>query len=46
LFKVNEQSFSYIMAITSYILMRWWWCPLCTRPTRWVEVYSASSLKQ
>jgi len=29
----SEQSFSYIMAITSYILMRWWWCSLCTRPT-------------
>jgi len=29
----NEQFF---MARTSYILMKWWWCPLCTRPTRWV----------
>jgi hypothetical protein len=18
--------------------MRWWWCPLCTRPTRWVGI--------
>jgi len=37
----SEQFFSYIMARTSYILMRWyWWCPLCTRPT----CYSASSL--
>jgi len=25
-----------IMSRTSYILMSWWyWCPLCTRPTRW-----------
>jgi len=22
-----------IMARTSYILMRWWWCPFCTRPS-------------
>jgi len=21
------------MARTSYILMKWWWCLLCTRPT-------------
>ena len=26
--------------------MRWWWCPLCTRQTRLVGFYSASSLKQ
>jgi hypothetical protein len=25
----------YIMARTSYILIRWWWCLLCTRPTLW-----------
>jgi len=30
----SEQYFSYIMARTSYISMRWWWCPLCTRQTR------------
>jgi len=31
----NEQCFSYIMARTSYILMRWWWwSPPCSRPTR------------
>ena len=41
----NEQLFSYIMGTTSYILMRWR-CPLCTRPTRWVGLHSASSLKQ
>jgi len=29
---------SYIMARAGYILMKswWWWCPLCSRPTRWV----------
>jgi len=27
----SEQSFSYIMTKTSYISMRWWRCPLCTR---------------
>jgi len=27
--------FSHIMARTSYISMGWWWwCHLCTRPTR------------
>ena len=26
-------------------LMKWWWCPLCTRST-WLIGYSASSLKQ
>jgi len=26
--------------------MRWWWDPLCTRPTRLVGFYCASSLKQ
>jgi len=30
----NEQFVSYIMARTSHISMRWWWCPLCTRSTR------------
>jgi hypothetical protein len=24
----------------------WWWCPLCTRPTKLVGLYSASSPKQ
>jgi len=24
------------MARASYITMRLWWCPLCTRPTRLV----------
>jgi len=28
--------FSYIMVRTSYFSMRWWWCPLCSRPTSWV----------
>jgi len=26
------------MARTIYILVSWWWCPLCTRPTHWVGV--------
>jgi len=30
----NEPSISYIMARTSYMLMRW--CLLCSRPTHWV----------
>jgi len=35
---LNKQFFSYIMARTSYNLMRWWWwCALWTRPTRWVR---------
>jgi hypothetical protein len=29
----NEQFFSYIMARTSYILIRRWWYALCTRRT-------------
>ena len=28
-----QQFFSNIMARTSYILMIWWWSPLCFRPT-------------
>jgi len=30
----TEQFFSCIMAKTSYIPMRWCWCPYHTRPTR------------
>jgi hypothetical protein len=42
-----QQFFSYIMARTSLFSMRWWWGPLCTRPTHLVGFfYSASSLKQ
>ena len=26
--------------------MRWWWCPRCSRPTRWVDFDCANSLKQ
>ena len=26
--------------------MRWWWDPLCTRPTPYLDFYNASSLKQ
>jgi len=29
-----EKNFSYAMARTNYILMRWWLCLLCTRQTR------------
>jgi len=32
----SEQFVSYIMTRTNYISLRWWWCPLCTRQTRWV----------
>jgi len=35
----SEQFFSYVMARTSYILMRWrlwWWCPFFTKSTGWV----------
>ena len=42
----SEQVFSHIMAITSYITMRWWWCLLCTKSTHLFDFYSASSLKQ
>ena len=31
-----QQFFSYIMARTSYLSMRWWSDPLCSRPTHWV----------
>jgi len=30
----TQQFVSYIMAKISQFSMRWWWCPLCTRPTR------------
>ena len=29
----NEQFLSYIMVRISYCSMRWWWSPLCNRPT-------------
>jgi hypothetical protein len=42
-----QQFFSYIMARISSFSMRWWWGPLCTWPTRWIELlYRASTLKQ
>jgi len=28
----------FVMARTSYILMRWGWWPFCTRPTRWAGI--------
>jgi len=41
----NEQFFSYIMARTSYFLMRWrWWGPLCTHDTNtlsWIFIVLA-----
>jgi len=33
----SQQYVCYIMAKTSYILMRWWWWwPLGTIPTSWI----------
>ena len=46
LLNVSGQYFSYIVARTSYIFMRWWWCQLCTRSVLLVRMYSCSSLKQ
>ena len=34
----TRQYFSYITTTTSSCSMRWWWDPLCTRPTRLVGV--------
>jgi hypothetical protein len=34
-----QQFFSYIMTRTSLFSMRWWWGPLCTRPTHWVVFF-------
>jgi len=31
--KQSEYFVSCIMARTSFISMRWWWCLLCTGPT-------------
>ena len=44
----TNSSFFYIMAGGNYFLIRWLWCPLCTRPARLVGFffYSARSLKQ
>jgi len=33
---IGEQFFSYILARTNYISVRWWWCLFCTRPTCWL----------
>ena len=46
--RASEQIFSYTMARTSWISMRWRWCPLCTRSTCLVDYqyYRASSQKQ
>ena len=39
-----QQFFSKIMVRTSYFSMRWWWGPLCARPTRliahWKNMYN------
>jgi len=39
----KEQLFSYIMARTSYISARWWWCLLCS-VFIWVQVISLPCL--
>ena len=39
--RASEKYFSNIMNRAGYILMRWWWSQLCTRPTHLVN-----SLKQ
>ena len=42
MFNAKTAIFSYSMARTSYILMRWWWwCPICSRPTRCVFIVLA-----
>jgi hypothetical protein len=33
----TQQFFSYLMDRTSNITMRWWWFPLCARPTGLIE---------
>ena len=38
----SKQYVSYVMARTSYILMRWWWCLLCTKPTGLVRCCRSS----
>ena len=43
---VFKCQFSYIMARKSTFSMRWWWGPLYSRPTRWVDFYSARPLHQ
>jgi len=47
LFNAGEQFFRFIMAKTSYILMRWWWwCSSYTRPTRlYLDFYSANPVR-
>ena len=35
----NTQFFNYIMARINCNLMRWWWCPFCTRPACWVWIF-------
>jgi hypothetical protein len=35
----NKQFFSYIMARTYCNLMRWCWCPFCTRSACWVWIF-------
>jgi len=32
----KDSLLSYIMAMISYSLMQWWWCPFWTRTSRWV----------
>jgi len=35
----SEHFTSYIMVWTSCIWLRWWWCSLCTGPTRLPEIF-------
>jgi hypothetical protein len=40
----REQLFSYIMVRTSYLLMRWWWCQLCTRTKHSKQIHMSLHL--
>ena len=46
LLRPTQQFFNYIMARTIQFSMRWWWGPLCPRPTHLFGFLSASSLIQ
>ena len=37
---------SAIKTVGALFFQLWWWCPLCTRPSCLMDLYSASSLKQ
>ena len=44
--KSNTTGISWQEQSYMWYVMRWWWCPLCTKPTHLVGFFSASSLKQ